>query len=149
MVNIERKLIKTNKIDIGCGNSTKEGFSGIDIVDFGQDIIWDVRFGLPFPDESIDEIYSSHFIEHLSVTEIDDFINEVIRVSKVGVNIEFRCPHAETDEAYFSCHTSLWDEKRIRGICIGQRFRDKHLDIKELGRNGISLLIKLTKICKN
>jgi len=33
MISLERKLISTNKIDIGCGNKPKDGYVGIDIRD--------------------------------------------------------------------------------------------------------------------
>jgi predicted SAM-dependent methyltransferase len=117
---LERKFKNTGtRIDIGCGKYPKPGFIGIDIKDFGQDIVWDVRHGIPFPDNSLDEVYTSHFIEHLAMHEIDDFIYELIRVCKHGARVTFRCPHSDTKEALYACHLSLWNDERVKGICHG------------------------------
>jgi SAM-dependent methyltransferase len=70
------------RLDIGCGRSTPEGWEGIDAIDFGQKHIFDVRFGLPFPDDSVDEVRSSHFVEHLTGAERVAFFNELYRVLK-------------------------------------------------------------------
>jgi len=72
-------------LDIGCGRTKQEGVTGIDAIDFGQDIVHDVRNGLPmYEDNSVDAISSSHFVEHLTGDERVDFFNEVYRVLKVG-----------------------------------------------------------------
>jgi len=71
-------------IDIGCGKVPREGFIGIDSIDFGQKHVLDVRKGLPFKPNSVDEVYSSHFVEHLTGAERIKFFNELYRVMKVG-----------------------------------------------------------------
>jgi len=53
-------------------------------MDFGQEIIHDVRTKWPFDDDSIDEIHCSHFIEHLTAPERIHFVNEAYRVMKKG-----------------------------------------------------------------
>lgn len=72
------------KIDIGSGKSPKEGFAGIDAIDFGQKYVLDVRKGLPFKPNTVSEVNSSHFVEHLTGTERIAFFNELYRVMKVG-----------------------------------------------------------------
>ena len=71
-------------IDIGCGKNPKPGFVGIDAIDFGQKHVVDVRKGLPFKPNTVDEVNSSHFVEHLTGTERIAFFNELYRVMKVG-----------------------------------------------------------------
>jgi SAM-dependent methyltransferase len=76
---------KPLKLDIGCGTRKQPGFVGIDSLDFeGVDHVIDVRKGLPFEDCSVDEIYSNHFVEHLTGEERVPFMNELYRVMKVG-----------------------------------------------------------------
>jgi SAM-dependent methyltransferase len=74
------------KLDIGCGKTIKEGFEGLDKIEFGQKYICDVRNGLPFEDNSIDEIYSRHFLIYLTnfgeKFERVKFFNELYRVMK-------------------------------------------------------------------
>lgn len=73
------------KLDIGCGKTKTEGVIGIDSIDFGQDIVHDVRDGLPmYEDNSVDHIHTSHFVEHLTGNERVAFYNEVYRVLKPG-----------------------------------------------------------------
>ena len=56
------------KIDIGCGQNKKEGFTGWDVSPKSDaDLVIDVR-NTPWPldDKSVDEVHSSHFLEHLT-----------------------------------------------------------------------------------
>lgn len=107
------------KIDLGCGHKCRQGYVGIDIRDKGQDLLWDVRQGLPFPDNSIIAVYSSHFIEHLTDSEWRNLIVEIIRVCAPNALIELRCPHLSCVEAYYHGHVSLWSEKRMKGFALG------------------------------
>lgn len=143
MLKLQRRLVLADKIDIGCGDMTKPGFSGIDIVDFGQDSVWDVRDGLPYPDNSVKEIYTSHFVEHLENGELDDFFIEMLRVCEDGASITIRCPHADTIEALFVCHNSLWNENRMRGIVHGLRDHHKKPSIISMERDDINFIAKL------
>ena len=83
------------KIDLGCGSKKKEGFYGVDLVQCpGVDLVLDLfKFPWPWPDNSVDEVFSSHFIEHIphacacSADHIDPFLkflDEVWRILKPG-----------------------------------------------------------------
>jgi SAM-dependent methyltransferase len=52
----------------------------------------DVRKGLPLVDETVDFIYTSHFIEHLTKTEGLRLFRECYRVLKPGGWIRIVCP---------------------------------------------------------
>lgn len=80
-------------IDIGCGPRCPEGFIGIDKIDFGQRHVIDVREGLPFKDQSVDEVRSSHFVEHLTGAERVSFFNELYRVMKTGATAQIITPN--------------------------------------------------------
>ena len=68
------KKSKLVKLDIGCGKNKKEGFIGIDIDPHSNADIISSALKLPFDDESIDEIHSSHLVEHFSLEETTDFL---------------------------------------------------------------------------
>ena len=71
------------RLDIGCGKTTPEGWQGVDAIDFGQKHVHDVREGLNWlADNSVDEVRSSHFVEHLTGAERIIFFNELYRVMK-------------------------------------------------------------------
>lgn len=84
---------KPLKLDIGCGKNPKEGFTGVDAIDFGQKHVLDVRKGLPFKQASVDEIHSSHFVEHLTWPERINFFNEIYRVMKSGATATIITPN--------------------------------------------------------
>ena len=55
------------RLDLGCGKNKKRGYIGVDLVKTqGVDIIVDLnRTPYPFKDESVDEIFMRHVLEHL------------------------------------------------------------------------------------
>ncbi len=55
-------------------------------------LIHDVRKGLPFPDNSLSAIYSSHFLEHLYMREADALLEECFRVLRPGGVIRMVVP---------------------------------------------------------
>lgn len=107
------------RIDLGCGKNCRPGFVGIDIREQGQDILWDVRDGLPLPDSSVAILYTSHFVEHLTDAEIRSLLVDILRVCAPAAKVEIRCPHCSSIEAYYHGHLSLWSEKRVRGFVAG------------------------------
>lgn len=107
------KLEKKMYLDIGCGDKPSPGYIGMDIRDCGQHILWDCRQGIPFPDSSIDNIRSSHFLEHLSDEESIDFLQEIMRVLKHGGHFYCRVPHQNTPLAYYYGHKTFWNQHRV------------------------------------
>ncbi len=83
---VENKL----KIDIGCGKNKKEGYIGIDIDPESKADIIASALNMPFGDNSVDEIYSRHMIEHLTPDEAEKFFNEIYRVLKIGGEADFK-----------------------------------------------------------
>ena len=82
------------RLDIGCGKTKQDGWVGIDQIDFGQKLVHDVRNGLPmYKDNSVDEVRSSHFVEHLTGSERVAFFNELYRAMKVGATAQIITPN--------------------------------------------------------
>lgn len=82
------------KIDIGCGKSKQAGFIGVDSIAFeGVDIVHDVREPWPWQDDTVEEVHSSHFVEHLTGPERVKFWNELHRVMKKGATARIITPH--------------------------------------------------------
>lgn len=90
------------KLDLGCGPSKKEGFHGVDIRDIpGVDTVHDLRKGpWPWDSGSVAEVYSSHFLEHLTAPERVTFFNEMYRVMKIGGTALIVSPHWSNMVAY-------------------------------------------------
>lgn len=111
------KIDKDFKLDIGCANCKQPGHLGIDNVDYGQEVLWDVRDGIPFPDSSACEIYTSHFLEHLTNKESIEFFKEVHRVLVPGGFFISRLPHCTHPGVFYPDHESFWNEPRLESMC--------------------------------
>ena len=80
------------KIDLGCGRRKKKGFFGFDMKkDSDADYVCDLSKGIPLADNSVDEIYTSHFLEHLE--DYNFMMQEMVRVGKNGARIEIILPY--------------------------------------------------------
>lgn len=101
-------------LDIGCGDNKKAPyFTGIDIDKYeGVDIIQDLRFTpLPFEDNSVDGVYASHFLEHLTFDENLYLFNEIYRVLKPDKIFEVIVPHGFSYAGMVDLsHKTFWTE---------------------------------------
>jgi ubiquinone/menaquinone biosynthesis C-methylase UbiE len=81
------------KINIGCGFKHLKGFINIDKAEeCFPDRIVNVEEGLPFPNNSVNYIYSSHAIEHIEPQYWRFFLSELYRVAKNGCILELWLP---------------------------------------------------------
>lgn len=83
---------RTLRLDIGSGNHVREGWIGIDL-NPSATIEWDLSWGIPFPDGSIDEIHSEHCFEHFDRRSLDVLLRECFRVLKDSGTISFSVPN--------------------------------------------------------
>lgn len=84
-------------VEIGGGKSPKEGFVNVDIIDHPSvDYVLDLNTTpLPFEDNSVAKIYSSHCLEHLDgKKKFVEVMEEMYRVSKPGAMWEIKVPYA-------------------------------------------------------
>ena len=97
------------KLDLACGNNKQEGFIGVDITREGTqaDTEWNLLKSFPWPyeDNSIDEVFCSHFLEHIPHGNgfndpFFDFFNEVWRILKPGGKATFITPYYTSMRAF-------------------------------------------------
>ncbi len=84
------------KLNLGCGKVSKEGYWNVDIkkldgVDEAVDLF---TFPWPWPDNTFDEVYASHLVEHIPhlVRKINPALSEYDR--NYFKNVEGRIPEA-------------------------------------------------------
>lgn len=100
------------RVELGCGPYKQvPGAIGIDLSPQpGVDYVADVEQGLGFlPDNSVDEIYSSHFLEHIA--NFEPLMRDIHRVLKPGGRKIVVVPHF-TNPYYYSDFT----HKRFFGL---------------------------------
>lgn len=106
------------RLDLGSGPRPAEGFKGVDIVPGQTDFTFDLCSGnaWPFADNSVDELRSSHFIEHIDAVYISPnhrlgaeprridallwFFDEAFRVAKPGATFTVQWPALQNVRAF-------------------------------------------------
>lgn len=82
------------RLDIGCGAVLKPGCAGVDLLPFPHvQYVCDVTQGLPFDGGSVEEVYSSHFLEHLADKDVLPFLRECHRVMRPRGKLELIVPN--------------------------------------------------------
>ena len=79
-------------LNLGSGTNRKLNYISVDKYIKEADEHWDLTERLPLDDNSVDNIYASHVVEHFDKNEWDFVRKEWSRVLKVGGTIEIRCP---------------------------------------------------------
>ena len=98
------------KLNIGAGNvRLREGYVTLDANPaMNPDIVATVP-PIPLGDESVDAIYCSHMLEHLTDEDAALLMAEIWRVLKVGAGAEFVVPYALGHGAWQDpTHKSHW-----------------------------------------
>jgi predicted SAM-dependent methyltransferase len=101
------------KIDIGGGIYPREGFINCDILDDPRvDIQADFSMGIPLPDDFVDEVYSSHCLEH--VPNVSILIRDIARICRVGASVTIKVPHFGQEMAMCPGHLHVISEHMIQ-----------------------------------
>ena len=84
---------KSIKVDLGCGNNKQSGYIGVDKIKLDcVDVVHDLdTYPYPFENNSVDEIFCSHYIEH--VEDLPKFMDEIYRILKSGAKATIIAPY--------------------------------------------------------
>lgn len=94
------KSLQGRRLDIGCGNNKVDNAVYLDIdPDARPDILHDLnKFPYPIADNSFEEIFAKHIIEHLN--DPIGFMKELTRILKPGGRLFVETPHFSCRVAY-------------------------------------------------
>ena len=82
-------------VNIGCGPKALDGWINLDAARAPHiDVVWDLRHGLPFPDESCSAIFGEHVIEHIPRADAVKLIAECRRALQPGGVLRVSTPDA-------------------------------------------------------
>lgn len=108
------KEVEIVAVELGCGqtkqntefyeqnlNISPTKIIGVDMVKCkGVDVVHNLtKFPYPFADDSVDVIYTCHFLEHLDGEERMKFFNECYRILKVGGKMRHVHPYYKSVRA--------------------------------------------------
>lgn len=82
------------KLELGAG--AVPGENGWVTVDWNKrcDVYWDLTDTLPFPDNRVTRIYTSHTLEHLTYAQSQGLLKECLRILNPGGEISICVPNA-------------------------------------------------------
>lgn len=124
------------RLEIGAGR--KRGIGGWITLDqnLGCDLTWDLRVGLPFPDNSLQSIYSSHVLEHLPFIDLCKLLKRCHAALKPGGDFSVCVPNARRYiEAYLGGKRLLEKERTYPpGLCNTDSLIDQVNYIAYMGR---------------
>jgi ubiquinone/menaquinone biosynthesis C-methylase UbiE len=127
------------KIELDGSSRSKQGFVGV-----GNGLEFEVNWvriayggELPFEDDSIDEVFSSHFLQRYS--PFRRILNEICRVCKLDSKVEMHVPHWMNSMAMAEGQRFTFSEQQVRHLCVdfvdsGQWTTKKRLHLEKLER---------------
>jgi len=156
------KTLTRNKseiiLELGCGlNKKNQNAIGIDKLNLKEiDISWDISKGLPFiNNESVDSIYSYHFMEHIE--DINFLILEINRILKKGGKFAGTVPHFSnpyyysdpTHKTFFGLYTLCYFSKsNFFKRKVPNFYNDINFEIKNIKLNFASPFYLRNKLKK-
>jgi len=112
------------QLDLGCGPTKPNGFIGVDRFALPRvDIVANLDCSLPFRDDSVDLLFASHSLEHVS--DLMAVIKEIYRVCKHGAQVCIVAPYYQQGlnlanpyhTQVFNEHTPrFWTTSPVSGI---------------------------------
>ncbi len=115
------------RIDIGCGDSPRAEYLGLDVrPTCGVGVLADAS-RLPFRDGSFIQVFSSHSLEHFGHRKVRSVLEEWVRILRPGGIFEVRCPDLRARALLFVLHPN-W--KNVVDIYGGQ---DDEFDFHKSG----------------
>lgn len=116
-----KQMTNVSKLELGCGSHKRPGFFGIDKAPSAvTDLVMDIETApLPFSDDSIAHVYSSHAFEHLDHPSSPIHpLREIVRVCRDGALAEIWTPHGRSNDGLLFGHRNFYTEASWEHICV-------------------------------
>lgn len=103
------------KLNLGCGKKPMEGFVNVDYYD-SCDMRVDLNvFPWPWENDSIEEVYSCHWLEH--VEDYERTIRETFRILRPNGVLHCRVPHHRAPSSVVMAHKWRFSTYTPRDLC--------------------------------
>jgi ubiquinone/menaquinone biosynthesis C-methylase UbiE len=98
---VKAKVVKPTRLDLGCGRNKQEGFFGVDLYEPDADLKLDLfQSNWPWKDNTVDEIFCSHFVEHIPHFNRWKFFEECYRIMKLDATMRILVPSWKSERSY-------------------------------------------------
>jgi len=95
------KVVVPLKLDLGCGENCQQGFTGVDLYAPSAKIKLDLLSPeWPWKDNTVDEIFCSHFVEHIPKDHRWPFFERCYRIMKLESVMRIFVPSWKSERAY-------------------------------------------------
>ena len=112
------------KLHLGCGTKHLEGYTNIDIRYLpGVDEVNNIRFLRNYKENSVDEIYACHVLEHFGRWEYKEVLRRWFEILKPGGKLRLAVPNFSSICEYYR-QTS--DHKPLLGLLYGGQDYDEN-----------------------
>lgn len=150
-VRATKALRRCARLHLGSGPNPLQGWVNVDLLGWSVDVAWDLSRPLPFPDESTDEVFTEHLLEHLPFVDAARMLKEAQRVLRPGGVLRVVVPDAGrylrsyatadgwidelrpaaaspllavADVLYRHGHVSAWDGQTLTALLMELGFAD-------------------------
>jgi predicted SAM-dependent methyltransferase len=124
------------KLHLGCGTKHLEGYTNIDIRYLpGVDEVNNIRFLRNYKENSVDEIYACHVLEHFGRWEYKDVLKRWFEILKPGGKLRLAVPNFS---AVCSYYIKTGDLESIMGLLYGGQDYDENYHYVTFDFNSLS-----------
>jgi len=114
------------QLDLGCGKKKRKDHIGLDIAKSKDvNILCDLSFSVPLKSNSVDRVYSNHFLEHIDPPRHRVLFNEIVRVCKNDAIVTFTVPYWSYEAAMFDEHRCTLPQEFFNQL---ERYKDHWFD---------------------
>lgn len=109
------------KLNLGCGDKLMPGYVNVDICG-SPDLICDLsKFPWPFEDNSVEEVFAEHFLEH--VDDYDKTVREINRILSPRGRLHFVVPHFRSSWYPWHLHRYQFSTITCRLLCTELKYQ--------------------------
>lgn len=109
MTTARRDLRGVTRLHLGCGDHILANWANVDLIGFPGVVPWNLTAPLPVAADSIDYIFSEHFLEHISFEEGQRHLADCYTALRPGGVLRISTPDLhELVDAYEAGATDRW-----------------------------------------
>ena len=82
------------RLNLGSGYAPIDGWTNIDLLGAPVDVPWNLKRGIPFPDDSVEAVFSEHVFEHIPLNGALALIQDAVRALVPGGVFRVAVPDA-------------------------------------------------------